>query len=626
MQLFGGINPYESTRFGFDFIDTIQKQRSVTDSFKGLTVSNHRDQMDDTTRNVLRMRKAMEAVRQLMPPSESTQIKVEVTASATSDVSLDLSSSGTATPTTLESTEEVNASTTGYSTDSPEWTKTSTAQPTIGGEYDGSSGSDTLTFKVKKGGTAGSDLIQIEVYDSNNNQIDSLNFKKQDGIDTPQTLSNGLTVSFSEGDFVKNDSFTLEVYDNVENTVNPDNPFNGTGADDPNLQSGLEVTSGSFEINGTTINVAADDTINSVIDKINQSDAGVTASFDAAGETVLLTQNTTGSTPDIVLANDTSGFVAAVKLDGAVAVPGEDGTATEDPATPMAEVDAFSTVQSGSISVNDVSIDIDVNTDSLNDVLDRITASAADVTASYDSSTKKVTLSANDAESQLIVDSGSTNFFQAVEISDGTYEPVNETVDVQTGGVDAVKSSDLTVEYAETYVSELSAAADTQEDVAETSTAPADSKMLGELVNIIADSMNALFDGSAISASSGSETKALQNDVRNAITSWFDSEGSQFKTNLGTGSDSEASEFKTNFGIGFDFEDTDGKVFKFSQDDRSRFEDALTSPQNSAEVNKALFGIESGGLFNQLHSALTAAGTGSEFKADPIGLFLDVSI
>jgi hypothetical protein len=626
MQLFGGINPYESTSFGFDIIDTIQKQRSVTDSFKGLPVSNQREQMDDTTRNVLRMRKAMEAVRQLMPPSGSTQIQVEIPAGATSASGLDLSSSGTATPTTLQSTEEVNASTTAYSTDPPEWTGASTAQPTIGGEYDGSSGSDTLTFKVKKGGTAGSDLIQIEVYDSSKNQIDTLNFKKQDGIDTPLALSNGLTVSFSDGDFVKNDTFSLEVYDNVENTVNPDNPFNGTGSEDPNLQADLEVTGGSFEINGTTINVAADDTINSVIDKINQSDAGVTATFDAATETVLLTQNTPGSTSDIVLANDTSGFVAAVKLDGAVAVPGEDGTVTEDPATPLAEVDAFSTVQSGSISVNGTSIDIDVNTDSLNDILDRITASEAGVTASYDSNTKRVSLTSNDSESQLIVDSGSTNFFSAVEISDGTYEPVNETVEVQTGGVDAVKSSDLTVEYAETYVTELAAAAGEDEDVAETPVASEDAKMMGELVNIIADSMNALFDGSAVSASPGFETEALQNEVRNTIASWFESEGSQFNSGSVIGSDSEKSELKTNFGIGFDFEDTDGKVFKFSQADRNQFEDALTSPQSAAAVQKALFGIESEGLFNQLHSALTAAGTGGEFKADPIGLFLDVSI
>ena len=227
MQLFGGINPYESNRFGFGYIDTIQKQRSVAASFKGFPVSNHRDQMDDTTRNVLRMRKAMEAVRQLMPASESAQIKVEIAASATSAASLDLSSSGTATPTTLESTEEVNASTAAYSTDTTEWTGASTAQPTIGGEYDGSSGTDTLTFEVKKGGTLGGNLILINVYDSSNNQIDSVSFKKADGVDTPFTLSNGLTVAFGEGDFVKNDTFTLEVYDNVDNAVDPDNPLKG---------------------------------------------------------------------------------------------------------------------------------------------------------------------------------------------------------------------------------------------------------------------------------------------------------------------------------------------------------------------------------------------------------------
>ena len=109
------------------------------------------------------------------------------------------------------------------------------------------------------------------------------------------------------------------------------------------------------------------------------------------------------------------------------------------------------------------------------------------------------------------------------------------------------------------------------------------------------------------------------------MASWFASEGSQFSTNLDIGSDSqEESEFKTDFGIGFDFEKNDGKVFKFSQAERSQFEDALASPQSAAAIQKALFGIESGGLFNQLHSALTEAGT--DFEVDPSGLFLDVTI
>jgi hypothetical protein len=93
---------------------------------------------------------------------------------------------------------------------------------------------------------------------------------------------------------------------------------------------------------------------------------------------------------------------------------------------------------------------------------------------------------------------------------------------------------------------------------------------------------------------------------------------------LDIGSDSEESEFNTDFGIGFDFEKTDGKVFNFSQAERNRFEDALASPQSSAAVRQALFGIESEGLFNQLHSALTEAGT--DFEVDPSGLFLDVTV
>ena len=598
----GGINPYDSSRFGFGYIDTIQKQRFAAGSQNRISASNERDTSVQAFKQVMRIREAVQSIKPMMLDTE--EIQFASPARATSASSLDLSSSTPGTPTTLESTEEVNAATTAYSTDAPEWTGTSTAQPTIGGEYDGSSGDNTLTFKVKKGGTLGGDLIQINVYDSNNNQIDSLNFKKQDS-NTIYNLSNGLTVTFGEGDFVKNDSFSVEVYDNVENTVDPSKPFNGTGSDDPNLQYGLDVTAGSFEINGTTIDVSADDTINSVLDKINQSDAGVTATFDAVSETVLLTQNTPGSTEDIVLANDTSGFLAAVKLDGAVAVPGEDGTVSEDPATPMAEVEGLSAVQSGSISVNGVSIDIDADTDSLNDVLDRITASEAGVTASYDSSSKRVSLSSKDAESQLILESGSSNFLSEVGLSDGTYEATSGSVESQ--GVEAADVSNLVVESIVEENSEKPWEQNSQ-------TAPPDAldiKKLSTLVNNMANAMNALFDDSAFKGSPGEFLEAVRNDIRTTVSSWFDSKGSQFDTD---------------FGIRFDFEKTDKGVFNFSQTEQSRFEAALADPEGANSIRNSLFGQESNGLFTQLHATLTAAAAEFEKGTDPTGLFLNVSI
>jgi hypothetical protein len=603
----GGVNPYDSQRFGFGYIDTIQRQRFAASSQNRISASNERDASVQAFKQVMRIREAVQSIKPMMLDTE--EIQFARPARATSASSLDLSSSTPGTPTTLESTEEVNASATAYSPDAPQWTGTSTAQPTIGGEYDGSSGTDTLTFKVKKGGTLGGDLIQINVYDSNDNQIDTLNFKKQDSVNTPYTLSNGLTVTFGEGTFVKNDSFSVEVYDNVPQAVNPDNPFNGTGAEDPNFESGLNVTAGSFEINGTTIDVAADDTINSVLDKINQSDAGVTATFDAVSETVLLAQNTPGSTEDIVLANDTSGFLAAAKLEGAVAVPGEDGTVSEDPATPMAEVEGLSAVQSGSISVNGVSIDIDVNTDSLNDVLDRITASEAGVTASYDSSSKRVSLSSKDSESQLILDSGSTNFLSEVGLSDGTYEATSGSVESQ--GVEAADVSNLVVEAIVEENSEKP-----WEQNSETAPASAlDIKKLSTLVNNMANAMNALFDDSAFKGSPGEFLEGVRNDIRETVSSWSDSKGPQFDTD---------------FGIRFNFEKTDEKsdkkVFNFSQTEQSRFEAALADPEGAASVRNALFGQESDGLFNQLHATLTAAASGFESNIDPTGMFLNVSI
>ena len=68
-------------------------------------------------------------------------------------------------------------------------------------------------------------------------------------------------------------------------------------------------------------------------------------------------------------------------------------------------------------------ISINVNADSLNDVLDRITASGAGVTASFNETTQRVSLVSNDPSNQLVLNSGGTGFFSAVEISDGTYNP-----------------------------------------------------------------------------------------------------------------------------------------------------------------------------------------------------------
>lgn len=599
MVIYGGVNPYDSHRFGFGSIDTIQRQRAVSTSHNQGPASIHRDQSIHTMQQVMRMREAVKAIKPVMLGSQ--EIQVASPASATSASNLGLDASGSAT--TMTSTEEVNTTPTSYSTHGPEWTGSSTAQVTISGEYDGSNGTDTLTFEATKSGTYGSQNLTIKVYDSNTVEIDSINISKFDPVDQQYTLSNGLVLTLGEGDLTKNDTFTLDVSDSVGTAVAPDNPFNGTRAEDPNLEPGLSVSDGSFQINGTNIDVNAGDTVNTVLDRITQSDAGVTATFDTATEKVLLTQKTTGEGQEITLENDTSGFLAAVKLDGATATPGEDA----DPDKSLAEVAAFSTLQNGSISVNGVSIDIDVNTDSLNDVLDRISASAAEVDASFNSTSGKISLSSESLDSQMTLGGATTNFFSAIGISEGTYNSTNDVIEAQ-----GVSVADVTNLVVKSIVAENAEKPWEQEPVVNAAPVSAvNGPMLTTLVNNMASAMNTLFDDSAFKGSPGAFLEGVRNGIRAAVSTSFGSEGPRFNTD---------------FGLTFDFSNNDGKVFNFSSEDQHRFETALATQEGAASVGNTLFGNDSQGLFNQLHSTLTASASAFENQADPTGLFLDVSI
>lgn len=597
MQVHGGINPYEIFRFGFGYIDTIQRQRAVTTARHQGPAMADRDQSIFTRKQVMRMREAVQAIKpEMLTPRE---IQVASPAVATSASSLSIIT--TATPTTIQSTEEVNATPTSFSPNESEWSA-SAAQVTISGEYDGSNGTDTLKFKVTRAGIHGQNDLRIKVYDSNNNQTDIIKINANHAIDQQYTLKNGLVVTLGEGDLLKNDTFTITVNDSQGSAVNPDKPFNGAGNDSPHLEDGLSVTAGSFKINGTTIGVQANDTLNSVLDRITQSAAGVTATFDAATEKVLMTQKTAGAGHDIVLANDTSGFLAAVKLEDATVSPGEDPETDKS----LAEVDRFSMVQSGSFSVNGVSIDIDVNTDSLNDVLDHISASGADVDASFDNTTQRVTVRAESTASQMELYNGATHFFTAVGISEGAYNAVEDLI--QAGSVNVVDVADRIVD---SIVEENAEKPWEQPVVNATPGSAATGPMLTTLVGNIASAMNTLFDDSVIKGAPGEFLEGVRNDIRSAVTSWSGSEGSRFNTD---------------FGINFDFDKAQEGVFQFSRSAQQQFESALATPGGAASVRNALFGQEFSGLFSQLHASLTASAADLESEGSSTGLYLDISV
>ncbi len=346
-----------------------------------------------------------------------TRFKLDLPdAVSSSGLGLDL----THTASTLNSTEEINASPMSFAPFGPDWNGLSTAELTIGGEYDGAHGSGAISFEVRRPGVHGIDNLQIRVDDPLGNRIANINVRRNDPPDMQYSLQNGLFFTLGPGALIDNETTSIQVFDNVGAVVDPDKPLGGIRNDNPNLQFGLPaIVDGSFLVNGENINVSTADSINDVIARINQSNAGVTANFNAATEQIDFIQNTLGSVPTIDLQGDTSNFFQATKLSGAVVVPGIDPETEKT----LDTVARFSSVNNGSILINGDPIAIDTANDSLNVILDRINASSAGVVASFDPGTQKVTIEAVDAASELVIDSNGTGFFAALNIVDGRVDP-----------------------------------------------------------------------------------------------------------------------------------------------------------------------------------------------------------
>lgn len=93
---------------------------------------------------------------------------------------------------------------------------------------------------------------------------------------------------------------------------------------------GGSVTAGTFSINGVSISIdPSSEDLLSILGAINESEAGVTASYDTATDTVRVVSNTLGS-PTIRFggAGDTSNFLDLVNLDTAVQTAGADAQFT----------------------------------------------------------------------------------------------------------------------------------------------------------------------------------------------------------------------------------------------------------------------------------------------------------
>ena len=176
-----------------------------------------------------------------------------------------------------------------------------------------------------------------------------------------------------------------------------------TGLTLATLPTATAITAGTFTVDGQTVRVALNDSLQDVFTKISVATAGkVTASYNPDADGIKLTNTSPSDTTEIVLGavNDSSNFLQVMQLanKGTSTVTSSNPLGAVGLNVPLAQANLLNQITAvdehgnGSFMINDVSIAYNVNTDSLAAVMSRINASSAGVTASYNSATNNVVL------------------------------------------------------------------------------------------------------------------------------------------------------------------------------------------------------------------------------------------
>ena len=167
-------------------------------------------------------------------------------------------------------------------------------------------------------------------------------------------------------------------------------------------------TNGTFSINDVQITI--DDytelSVDDVLAIINSSGAGVTATYDVTNDQFVLESNENSSSLiDLGSPTDTSDFLTVAKLtsnENASFTAGSTSTSISTSST-LASAGFTVTPTSGTFTINGTTLFVDASTDTMNDLIEKINNSGAQVKASYDSKLDTFTLTSKmgDVDSNL---------------------------------------------------------------------------------------------------------------------------------------------------------------------------------------------------------------------------------
>ncbi|VBB09442.1 Hypothetical protein LUCI_4732 [Lucifera butyrica] len=187
--------------------------------------------------------------------------------------------------------------------------------------------------------------------------------------------------------------------DGTKATLTGNVSLSGYNGNDSTALTSLGITPGTVTINGASIVITSGDTINTVLNKISASSAGVTATLNSSTGDVVLTQKTAGSSDTITLGSD-----GGTNLFNAFGLSSGNGTlvAGQDATDAQTLTQVFgSSLQAGYFSINGTVFQVNPTTDTLDSILSEINSSTtAGVQAFYNSTSKTVSIVSTTAGSQ----------------------------------------------------------------------------------------------------------------------------------------------------------------------------------------------------------------------------------
>ncbi|HMM19543.1 MAG TPA: flagellar filament capping protein FliD [Selenomonadales bacterium] len=193
----------------------------------------------------------------------------------------------------------------------------------------------------------------------------------------------------------------------------------------------------TLTVNGKAISVVDGDTINDIINKINNSSAGVTAKVSSDGKQIILAQKTIGEKP-ITISSSDSELLTELGLDSGSIVAQSDGQAA-DRTVAFSKLDganALSEVTSGYFSINGTFIKVDKDNDTLDSIVKKINSSNAGVSAIYDSTNNQLILTSKKlGDDPIELKSDGSNFLDKVGLGAGATVESGKPAQVKVNGV-----------------------------------------------------------------------------------------------------------------------------------------------------------------------------------------------